>query len=265
MVGGIHDGSIFPEMLSCRILPTSLAGKQATMRTFSFLLCSTLVFGAIAQPGTLDPTWGGDGTVHADIALNSDLGLDILQQPDGKVLCVGYGMESGNGNIILARFNSDGTPDNSFDGNGQVQTDLGGDDRGRTVVLQADGKILVSGSTNAGAASVDYLLARYNANGSLDLSFGGGDGYVTLDFAGGVDQAYGSALQPDGKIVVSGAVGVGLGRIGVARFNSDGTLDTGCLLYTSGAPGGWPTSSLFAVARNSPQSQKRAVGSMVVI
>ena len=97
-----------------------------------------------------------------------------------------------------------GELDTSFDGDGKVLTDFGGPDEGWAVAVQGDGKIVMAGSTTTGTA-VDFALARYNADGSLDTSFDG-DGKVVTDFGGG-DVAVDVAIQSDGKIVAAGSSG----------------------------------------------------------
>ena len=120
-----------------------------------------------------------------------------------------------------------GQLDAAFSGDGRVATDVTvRGDTGTTVAVQTDGKIVV-----AGGAGWDknprFVLIRYNADGTLDTSFGG-DGKVTTDFTPAEDAAWGVAIQPDGKIVAAGdaALGAGNSRFAVARYNSDGTLDT---------------------------------------
>ena len=101
------------------------------------------------------------------------------------------------------------------------------------VALQSNGKIVVVGTSTSASGDKDMFVARYNPNGTLDTSFGGGSGYVRLDIDGNAtitsEQASGVAIQSDGKIVVAGTAraevaGVG-GIVLVARFNSDGTRD----------------------------------------
>jgi uncharacterized delta-60 repeat protein len=113
-----------------------------------------------------------------------------------------------------------GELDSSFDTDGRVLTDFGGDDRGRDVAVQADGKIVVVGESGG-----DFALARYNPNGSLDPTFSGGK--VLTDF-GGTDSASGVAIQADGRIVAAGSTFDGSGEtFALARYNPDGTLDGG--------------------------------------
>ena len=151
--------------------------------------------------------FGYDGRGHrtANIAGNVN---SIAAQSDGKFVVAG--------GDTVARYNSDGSLDSSFDGDGTVTTDFGRNDTALSVALQADGKIVVAGSSGS-----DFALARYNSDGSLDRSFDG-DGKLTTDFAGGEDSAAGVAVQSDGKIVVAGNSD---GDFALARYNRDGSLD----------------------------------------
>ena len=95
------------------------------------------------------------------------------------------------------------------------------------VAVQADGKIVVVGIADGGATDDDFGIECYLPNGTLDPSFDG-DGRVTTDFNGGVDRAYGVAVQADTKIVVAGhaAEADGFGSdYAVARYLADGSLD----------------------------------------
>jgi uncharacterized delta-60 repeat protein len=125
------------------------------------------------------------------------------------------------------RYNADGSLDTGFGGgDGIVTTSISaGDDKAHGLALQADGKIIVVGETSGNGK--DFAVLRYNADGSLDTSFGGGDGIVTTDFAGGsFDVAYRVVVQADGRIVVGGASGSGTTDFAVARYLADGSLDT---------------------------------------
>src|SRR5262249_59198026 len=128
--------------------------------------------------GTLDRTFGGSGTVITNLVGKA---LAVQIQPDGKVLAGGFS----NGDFAVVRYNADGTPDSSFGSKGKVVTTIttGSTDLGEAMVLQADGKIVVAGMTNPKNTSFeDLAMARYNANGTLDMSFGA-RGIVTIRFA----------------------------------------------------------------------------------
>ena len=124
---------------------------------------------------------------------------------------------------------ADGDLDSTFGVGGKVLTDFGNTfDIAEDVVVQPDGKFVVAG-VHFPSAGADFALARYNADGTLDTTFGTG-GRVTTDFNGGADWARAMALQPDGKIVLAGDSTTPISPtqqdFAVARYNSDGTLDT---------------------------------------
>src|SRR5712691_1227384 len=121
---------------------------------------------------------------------------------------------------------SAGSLDTSFDTDGIVTTPFGTSaDEARAVAVQSDGKIVVAGRATIGS-TFDFALARYNADGSLDTSFGTG-GKVTTAIGTSTDEAYAIALQSDGKIVVGGRATIGSNfDFALARYNTDGTLDT---------------------------------------
>ena len=175
--------------------------------------------------GSVDTSFGGNGRV--DIAgLRSFANTAPVELADGKVLVVAttpgqpYDMQ-------VLRLNANGSPDTSFGSGGRTIINVSaGNDQPVKLMVQADGKIVVAGWTSAGAAG-DMALARLNANGSLDTSFNQ-TGFATLSIAATNDTVAGATLQPDGKIVLVGyATGSGRLDVAVARFNQDGTLDTG--------------------------------------
>ncbi len=160
--------------------------------------------------GAIDNTFGVAGRVSFS---SNEYISSIAIQSDNKIIAVG---KINNDDFIVNRYNTNGTPDNSFDGDGQAITDFGGLDQAVSVAVQNDGKIVVSGYTLFGHKVV---LARYNVNGSLDTDFDG-DGKLTFVSSIGLYQTI--LLQPDGKILVAG----GESNFLVARFNSNGSPDT---------------------------------------
>ncbi|MDP2902327.1 MAG: delta-60 repeat domain-containing protein, partial [Methylovulum sp.] len=159
------------------------------------------------------------------VGSNWDNGQSITVQADGKILLGGY--NSGNGwDFALVRYNTDGSLDTSFDTDGKVTTDLdSSEDFGHSVTMQADGKILVSGSSyNSSDYDYDFALVRYNADGSLDISFDS-DGKVTTgfgisaDYSASFDEANSITVQTDGKILLGGE---SESSFALVRYNSDG-------------------------------------------
>ncbi|MEZ5909136.1 MAG: tandem-95 repeat protein [Hyphomicrobiaceae bacterium] len=178
--------------------------------------------------GTLDTTFGGDGIVTTPIGSSYDQAFAVAQQSDGKLVLAGYMFNGANEDFALVRYNADGTLDTSFGGgSGIVTTAIGASyESALSLVIQADGKIILAGHTQTGATGWDFALVRYNADGTLDASFGAGDGIVTTPISSGNDFAYSIALQSDGQIVVVGRSSNGSNDdIALVRYNSDGSLD----------------------------------------
>ncbi|MFN0315288.1 MAG: putative Ig domain-containing protein [Burkholderiales bacterium] len=179
--------------------------------------------------GSLDTTFGigGSGKVITSIGTGEDRITGITVQPDGKLLVAGLTAVSGtNYDFALARYNANGTLDTSFsvDGKQTVPFSVGSADFANSVTLQADGKIVLAGSSGSGSSS-DFALVRLLANGTLDTSFDG-DGKVTTGI-GTVDVANSVAIQPDGKILVAGYSFNGIDNdFAVLRYNTNGSLDT---------------------------------------
>lgn len=179
-----------------------------------------------AAAGDLDPTFDGDGKVTLDLGSPHDRAYDVAVQPDGKILVAGETFP-GAWNFALARYNRNGSLDSSFGAGGIVRTEFGW---GLGVAIQPDGKIVVvgAGGLPGHTGGADFAVARYNADGTLDPSFGAG-GKAVADF-GFSDVAYEVAIQQDGKIVVAGSARrerfIGTEAFGLARLNSDGSLDT---------------------------------------
>jgi uncharacterized delta-60 repeat protein len=185
--------------------------------------------------GTPDTTFGSGGTVRTDFDGGTDSLATLLVQPDGKLVAVGHSQTASSDDAALARCNPDGSPDISFGTAGKVFLS-GPDNVPADAALQSDGKIVVAGSVPEGAphsSPRDFSLRRFNADGSLDVTFGSG-GQVTTNFgAGQTDVARAVAVQSDGKIVVAGdtrtpnvqGTASGPGDFALARFNADGTLD----------------------------------------
>ncbi len=173
--------------------------------------------------GTLDTSFSGDGKQRTSFGLFAEAQAVALQE-DGKIVAVGPNADSEN--FALARYNTNGSLDTSFSGDGKQETDFGGTDVAWGMAIQSDGKIVAVGY--GGGAGLDFALARYNANGSLDTSFSGDGKQTTSWFFGEADGANDVTIQGDGKIVAVGsAQGGATGNdFALARYNTNGSLDT---------------------------------------
>lgn len=191
---------------------------------------SALSVAALARynrDGSLDGDFGDSGKVTTDFGSDSGRGNALALQPDGKIVLAGASFRSAtHSDFALARFDVDGSPDRAFGDNGTVIIDIAGDlDMLNALALQPDGKIVAAGFT--GDQFSDFALTRLDGDGNLDSGFGDG-GKITIDFFGRADNAHGLALQPNGKIVVTGsAFRFGSGsQFALTRYHDDGSLDT---------------------------------------
>lgn len=171
--------------------------------------------------GTLDRSFGSaqPGLVIIDPTAETDSGHALVLQPDGKYVVVGGTNVGGNWNYLVARYTASGAADSTFGVGGVIITDLGGSDSAYAVGIQADGKIVVAGSTSG-----DYGLVRYQSNGVVDSSFGT-DGVVYTDI-GANDSVAGLAVLANGKIVVGGGNNTGDDwNPQIVRYTTTGSLD----------------------------------------
>ncbi len=159
-------------------------------------------------------------------------------QPDGKIVLGGYsGDTSVENHFALVRYNSDGSLDRGFGGNGTGATFLAGhilsdgtSDTATCIGLQSDGKIIIAGQSTNGVTTY-FSLARYTINGVLDITFGnGGKACLTTTIAGGVqDECNCLLIQSDNKIILGGSSLNSAAThtyFALARFTADGILDT---------------------------------------
>jgi uncharacterized delta-60 repeat protein len=169
--------------------------------------------------GTTDTTFGVSGynktTFGTYDCINS-----LAIQSDGKIVAGGYteDPESSYAVLTVARYNSDGSLDTSFGTGGYNATTLGSNDFINSIAIQPDGKILAGGSVNIDGI-INFVIARYNPDGSLDATFGTG-GFFTDNISGN-DTINSIAIQSAGKVVVGGCILADDNNVvfAVARYN----------------------------------------------
>ena len=172
-----------------------------------------IAFARYNADGTLDNTFGASGIVTIDFGTADDRAREIAFDSDDKLVIVGKTGASGSSNFVVMRYNSDGSPDTTFGTNGVVITDIGGNDRGRDIVIDSNGKIIILGTSDIQGDN-DFAVLRYNSDSSLDTTFGV-NGVATVDF-GGDDRGVGVALDSNGMIIVGGRSDKGNGNDFVA-------------------------------------------------
>ncbi|MFZ4526064.1 MAG: Ig-like domain-containing protein [Chlorobium sp.] len=243
-VSGVDTGNSIKMQSDGKILVAGASGTVTNGGTSN----NNFALARYNADGSFDTSFDGDGKLTTDFGAN-EFGTGVTVQADGKILVAGYASTSftygysatgtplttTNNNFALARYNADGSLDTTFDSDGKLTTDFGGNETGQSVIVQSDGKILVVGSSSLfftgnntlTTLNSDFALARYNADGTLDTTFHG-DGKLTTDFGGSADSARSAILQSDGKILVAGnsTKTGGNADFALARYNEDGSLDT---------------------------------------
>jgi uncharacterized delta-60 repeat protein len=170
--------------------------------------------------GSLDTSFGSGSEVLTNPSPRLDYLLGEVSQPDGKIVVVGYSDPTGTfSQLVVARYNTDGTLDSTFGSNGLVFTQIGISDGASSVALQSNGDIIVGGSAEDQNFQQNTLLVRYLPDGTLDSTFGSG-GIVNGAISGLV-------VQTNGRIVatVNASTNPPTGGA-VLRCNPDGSFDT---------------------------------------
>jgi len=222
-----------------KILPDGKILVAGTITEYSTTTTRNVFLARLTSDGTLDQSFNGTGITVVDLnpdpSINSDndVIVDIIVQADKKILAVGrtsgpmgyYDLD-----MTVLRFNKNGTLDTGFDQDGKLIIHVSDNyDQASTAAVQTDGKIIVGGSSSTNTATY-FALVRINSDGSLDLSFDG-DGKLTTDMGPyWTDMINSVSIQDDDKIIASGyseVVNNGVTGAGIARYNSNGSIDTG--------------------------------------
>lgn len=204
-----------------------LAGCLMTISLFIFLAAWTnlTIPTAAAEPnspGDIDTTFNGTGMVTTDVGLfGNDFGNDMAIQADGRIVVTGQAAATPSVDAGIVRYNTDGTLDTTFDGDGKLLTSFGTQfDAATAIAIQPDQRIVVVGTYQS--PSLIGFVVRLNPDGSRDLTFGGGDGWAQA-LMNAVNDV---TIQPDGKIIVAGQRSLDQQAI-LHRLNADGSNDTG--------------------------------------
>ena len=176
---------------------------------------------ALAAPGDLDQDFGVGGTVVTTFPVGSFANAVAIQS-DGRIVAVGAAAGPSNtGEFAVARYETDGSLDPTFSGDGMLTTPIaGGGDEARSVAIQSNGRIVVAGTDSRQR----FAVVRYRSNGTPDPTFGG-NGIVRTDLTPRDDIGYDIVIQPDGKIVVVGVAGLPSPSFALVRYRRNGSLD----------------------------------------
>jgi uncharacterized delta-60 repeat protein len=180
------------------------------------------------EDGTLDLSFDSDGMLKTDLSSHVDIAYDVAIDANDKIVLVGSTSDASGSDYVLLRYNTDGSLDSSFDGDGNIIADFGTDyDYASRIALQSSGKIVIAGASKTSNDNIDFALARYDINGSIDSSFGT-SGKVVKSVKD-IDILSDMKLQSD-KIIIGGHtsdVGIIDGSNNtLLRYTQDGVLDT---------------------------------------
>jgi uncharacterized delta-60 repeat protein len=181
-----------------------------------------------AAAGNLRPslTPGGRGTVVTSVGPGDSWATALVLQPNGKLVAAGECP-----GFTLVRFRPDGSLDASFGQGGKVLTAVGGGGAAFALVRQPDGKFVAAGQSGTALQTSHVAQVRYEPDGSLDQTFGGG-GKVTTRVGSGDSGVSALVREPDGKLLAAGSSKKGSLEKGslrkyftLVRYNRNGTLD----------------------------------------
>ena len=206
-----------------RIVVVGQANDGATNPPFGN---TVLALARLNQDGGLDPSFDGDGRQTATLGYSDAAATAVTIDAQGKVVVGGYSLVGGDYDFVALRFNDDGSPDASFDGDGKATVDFtavgGDDDRATAMAIDAQGRIVLAGTSNA-----DSGIARLNPDGSHDTSLAP-RAALTVPLGSGVDSTSALAIDSQGRYVIAGSIAIGTndGDFALGRINPSGSFDS---------------------------------------
>jgi uncharacterized delta-60 repeat protein/uncharacterized repeat protein (TIGR01451 family) len=203
--------------------------RYRRLTIFAIVVSAAVAFQQAAY-GSLDKTFDTDGKVTTNIA-GFDVAWGEAIDGSGRIIAVGQAAKNDSADFAVVRYLTNGALDTSFGPgfNGKVTIDFGFQDIAKGVALDAQGRIVVVGTSNEGDDR-DWVIARLMPNGALDLTFGPDHtGKIRAGFGGDYDEAAAVAIDALNRIVVVGTQQDGVtddNDFGLMRFNSDGAFDS---------------------------------------
>jgi len=199
--------------------------------------------------GSLDTSFGNGGKSVVAVGPGFyDAASSLALQIDGKIVLAGQGTVGTVGGFVVARLNSDGTVDPGFGDAGRVAVAVPGGFGASGVVIDASGRIVMSGSALVGSYW-QFAFVRLASNGTPDTGFGtGGNGIVTIPVSGGSGQANALAIDPSGRIVAAGNAITASWDFATIRLNDNGALDSSFGSGGISVVPGWGISTFNAIA-----------------
>lgn len=235
----LNDGSLDNSFGVNGIVTTSIGSFDDKARSIAIQTDGKIVLGGFSNDGikdnfalvrylsngAIDSTFNGVGIVTTSIGNTGENINSIAIQNDGSIFAAGFTQSGTNMDFAVAKYQSNGILDSSFDNDGYIVTPIGSSiEYANKVIVQADGKIIVFGASLQ-SGNYDFAMVRYNNDGSYDNTFNS-NGFITPYFSGNFNE-YGNTaiLQTDGKILIAGMNNSTFNDFIVGRINTDGSMD----------------------------------------
>jgi uncharacterized delta-60 repeat protein len=186
---------------------------------------------SFSQGLVLDNSFGTNGKVTTSFGVNESAMSSLAIQSDNKIIACGSSYNGSTNQIVLSRYLTNGSLDNTFGNNGKVITPIGTglENENNSVAILNNGKILVAGGTGNTTSGIDFGIVRYNSNGTLDTSFGT-NGIVISDFNSETNIGRSMKVLSDNKFIIGGFLNASSSgnypNFAIAKYNENGTLDT---------------------------------------
>lgn len=178
--------------------------------------------------GQFDPSFGQNGIKVTGFDNNPSYISSLAIASDGKIIALGTISSGEGGNYGIVKYKTDGTLDESFNGSGMLRSPLNNHNLGISLAVSSDGKIYAGGDGNDENGFHHFQITRYNADGTIDLTYNNGQGNNLVGFGDSFDQLTSIRLLPDGKLLAAGVTNLKASYdVEITRLNNDGTLDIG--------------------------------------
>jgi len=210
-----------------QIITMQQDGRFVVAATHTSVDYHEFIAGRFNNDGSIDNSFGLNGSVITPIGVNKDHPYTVKIQTDGKVVLAGstnVSFSTTNA-IAIVRYNSDGSLDNTFGIQGIVTTVVGQESIAYDLAILDDGKILIAGTTKNSSGNKDFILVQYTSGGAIDTSFAQ-EGMAVTDVNASDNEINSLQVLNDGKLLVSGFIGTNITNFVLARYTINGILDT---------------------------------------
>jgi uncharacterized delta-60 repeat protein len=243
------------EVLDLKIQPDGKIVFCGYTQNVQFMFDFQATLSRITTTGVLDSVFATNGLATFNLSSDDESAFDMVIEPNGKITISGWTLLNGSDyDNFLARYNSNGTLDNTFGTNGSVYYDINTKDNNVFgLVQQADGKYLVCGgayTTTSFGIPNGVWVARYNVNGTYDSTFNSIGYIITTITVNEACTANDIILQADGKIVIAGEHSYNASNntgLVICRYNNSLNVVPQIILNTPNGGENWLIGSTQAI------------------